>query len=54
MSKHADDIAIERMHGAGAGIASTNMLLTELARDRGSAAGQSLLPVVADLIPQEN
>ena len=33
MSKAADDIAVERMRSAGAGIASTNMLLTELARD---------------------
>ncbi|SDF40738.1 Nicotinamidase-related amidase [Lentzea fradiae] len=52
MSKAADDIAVERMRLAGAGIASTNMVLTELARDWSSAAGQSLLPVVGSLIPQ--
>jgi len=52
MSPMADELAIERMRRAGAGIASTNMLLTELARDWSSPAGQSLIPVVGSLIPQ--
>lgn len=54
MSAVADDLAVERMRSAGAGIASTNMLLTELARDWSSPAGRSLLPVVGSLIPQED
>ncbi|GGP73821.1 isochorismatase family protein [Saccharothrix coeruleofusca] len=52
MSAVADDIAVERMRLAGAGIASTNMVLTELARDWSSPAGQSLIPIVGSLIPQ--
>ncbi|MFI7615819.1 isochorismatase family protein [Nonomuraea terrae] len=51
MSKSADEIALRRMDKAGAGIASTNMLLTELAANWASPAGQKLIPIVADLIP---
>ncbi|MEV7630095.1 isochorismatase family protein [Actinoplanes sp. NPDC089786] len=50
-SKQADDIAVERMRSAGAGITATIMLLSELARDWSSAAGQILLPVTTSLVP---
>ncbi|MFY1669542.1 isochorismatase family protein [Plantactinospora sp. WMMB334] len=52
MSKAADDIAVEEMRQAGARVASTNMVLTELARDWSSPAGKSLIPVVGALIPR--
>ena len=52
MSKLADDIALARMDKAGAGIASTNMILTELAHDWTSPAGEKLVPIVGALIPQ--
>ena len=52
MSKEADDIAVARMAKAGAGIASTNMILTELAHDWTSPAGEKLIPIVGALIPQ--
>jgi nicotinamidase-related amidase len=51
MTKQADDIALRRMERAGAEIASTNMILTQLARSWSSPAGQKLLPVVGALIP---
>ncbi|MEO3876261.1 isochorismatase family protein [Nonomuraea sp. B12E4] len=51
MTKPADDIALRRMDKAGAEIASTNMILTQLARDWSSPAGQKLLPIVGALIP---
>ncbi|TDD93955.1 isochorismatase family protein [Actinomadura rubrisoli] len=50
-SKIADDIALRQMERAGAVIASTNMLLTGLARHWNSPAGQALLPIVGELIP---
>ncbi|WP_207755483.1 isochorismatase family protein [Nonomuraea cypriaca] len=50
-SKLADDVALRRMERAGAGITSTNMILTELARHWASPAGEKLLPIVAELIP---
>lgn len=53
MSKAADDIAIKRMEQAGAIITSTNMILTELARNWTSPAGEKLIPIVADLIPKD-
>ncbi|ONI74365.1 isochorismatase [Kribbella sp. ALI-6-A] len=52
MSKLADDVALRRMENAGAGITSTNMILTELARNWASAAGEALIPIVGALIPQ--
>ncbi|MEV4018783.1 isochorismatase family protein [Nonomuraea angiospora] len=51
MTKPADDIALRRMEKAGAEIASTNMILTQLARSWSSPAGQKLLPIVGALIP---
>ncbi|MGV9380520.1 isochorismatase family protein [Nonomuraea sp. NPDC003707] len=51
MTKPADDIALRRMENAGAEIASTNMILTQLARSWSSPAGQKLLPIVGALIP---
>ncbi|PZG53035.1 isochorismatase [Spongiactinospora gelatinilytica] len=51
MTKSADDIALRRMELAGAGIASTNMILTELAGTWTSPAGQALIPIVGSLIP---
>jgi hypothetical protein len=39
------------MEKAGAGLTSTNMILTELARNWASDAGQKLIPVVGELIP---
>jgi nicotinamidase-related amidase len=51
MSKSADDVSLRRMELAGAGITSTNMILTELARNWASPAGEALLPIVAALIP---
>ncbi|RBQ15076.1 isochorismatase [Spongiactinospora rosea] len=51
MTKAADDIALRRMERAGAGIASTNMILTELAGTWTSPAGQALIPIVGALIP---
>jgi nicotinamidase-related amidase len=51
MTKPADDIALRRMDKAGAEIASTNMILTQLARSWSSPAGQKLLPIVGALIP---
>ena len=53
MSKAADDIAIRRMEQAGAIITSTNMMLTELARNWTSPAGEKLIPIVGDLIPKD-
>ncbi|WP_433263543.1 isochorismatase family protein [Actinosynnema sp. CS-041913] len=50
-SKIADDIALRQMERAGAVITSTNMVLTGLARDWSSPAGQALIPVVGELIP---
>lgn len=51
MSRLADEVALRRMELAGAGITSTNMILTELARDWGSPAGERLIPIVGELIP---
>ncbi|QFY05369.1 isochorismatase family protein [Nonomuraea phyllanthi] len=51
MTKAADEIALHRMDQAGAGIASTNMILTQLARNWASPAGQKIIPIVAALIP---
>lgn len=51
MSTQADEVALRRMESAGAGITSTNMILTELARSWASPAGQALLPIVGALIP---
>lgn len=51
MSVQADEVALRRMDNAGAGITSTNMILTELARNWASPAGQALLPIVGELIP---
>jgi nicotinamidase-related amidase len=51
MSKSADDVALRRMELAGAGITSANMILTELARNWASPAGQKIIPIVAELIP---
>ncbi|MGH3242823.1 MAG: isochorismatase family protein [Spirillospora sp.] len=50
-SKLADDVALRRMEKAGAGLASTNMILTELAGSWTSPAGQKLIPIVGELIP---
>ncbi|CCH31800.1 isochorismatase family protein [Actinosynnema sp. NPDC047251] len=47
----ADDIAVRRMAAAGAGITTTNLILTTLARHWGSPAGRKLQPIVAGLIP---
>lgn len=47
----ADEVALRQMESAGAVIASTNMILTGLARDWSSPAGQAILPAVASLIP---
>jgi nicotinamidase-related amidase len=52
MTKLADDTALRRMENAGATIASINTALTELAVNWASPAGQALLPVVVELIPQ--
>lgn len=52
MSKLADEIALRRMDKAGADIASTNMILTELAANWASPAGQKLIPIVGALIPE--
>jgi len=51
MTKQADDIALRRMEKAGADIASTNMILTQLARSWSSPAGQKIVPIVGALIP---
>lgn len=51
MSGLADETALRRMDKAGAVITSTNMILTELARDWSTPAGQALQPVVGALIP---
>lgn len=51
MSKAADDLALRRMEAAGAGLTSTNMILTELARSWSSPEGEKLIPIVAELIP---
>lgn len=40
MSKSADDVALRRMELAGASITSANMILTELARNWASPAGE--------------
>lgn len=52
MSKAADDLALRRMGDAGAGLTSTNMILTELARSWASPEGRKLIPIVAELIPE--
>lgn len=51
MSKLADEVALRRMEAAGAGITSTNMILTELVRHWASPAGKKLIPIVGELIP---
>ena len=51
MSKLADDVALRRMELAGVAITSTNMILTELARNWTSKEGQALIPIVGELIP---
>jgi nicotinamidase-related amidase len=51
MSQLADQTSLRRMEAAGAGITSTNMILTELARNWASPAGQALIPIVGQLIP---
>ncbi|MFJ8580906.1 isochorismatase family protein [Micromonospora sp. NPDC093277] len=51
MSTQADEVALRRMENAGAGITSTNMILTELAKSWASPAGQALIPIVGELIP---
>lgn len=50
-NKIADDVALRQMELAGAVLVSTNMVLTGLAGNWNSAAGQALLPSVASLIP---
>ncbi|MFI0483977.1 isochorismatase family protein [Actinomadura sp. 9N215] len=50
-SRLADDLALRRMEKAGAGLASTNMILTELAGSWTSPSGQKLIPIVGELIP---
>ncbi len=50
-SRIADDVALRQMEQAGAMITSTNMVLTGLARNWTSPAGQALIPIVAELIP---
>ncbi|WP_033296219.1 isochorismatase family protein [Amycolatopsis jejuensis] len=50
-NKIADDAALRLMENAGAHIVSTNMVLTGLARDWSTPAGQAVLPVAASLIP---
>ncbi|MCF3118986.1 isochorismatase family protein [Streptomyces arenae] len=49
-NRAADDAALRQMERAGAEITSTNMVLTGLARDWTSPAGQALIPVVGELI----
>lgn len=51
MSRVADEVALRRMELAGAGITSTNMILTELARNWASPDGEKLIPIVGELIP---
>ncbi|MFW6693986.1 isochorismatase family protein [Streptomyces sp. MAR4 CNX-425] len=51
MSTLADEVARQRMANAGAGITSTNMILTELARHWATPAGEKLIPIVGELIP---
>jgi nicotinamidase-related amidase len=51
MSRLADEVALRRMEAAGAGITSTNMILTGLARNWASPAGEKLIPIVGELIP---
>lgn len=51
MSKLADDVALRRMEHAGATLTSTNMILTELALNWASSAGEALIPIVGELIP---
>lgn len=51
MSKLADDVALRRMEAAGAGLTSTNMILTELAGSWASPSGEALIPIVVELIP---
>ncbi|MCI3928202.1 isochorismatase family protein [Streptomyces sp. AN091965] len=50
-SRIADDVALRLMEQAGAVVTSTNMVLTGLARDWTSPAGQALVPVVGALVP---
>ncbi|MEV0276947.1 isochorismatase family protein [Streptomyces sp. NPDC050610] len=50
-NKIADDAALRQMELAGAVITSTNMILTGLAGNWNSPAGQAVLPAVASLIP---
>ncbi len=51
MSRLADDVALRRMESAGTTLTSTNMILTELAVNWASPAGQALQPIVGALIP---
>lgn len=51
MSRLADEVALRRMELAGAGLTSTNMILTELARNWASPDGEKLIPIVGELIP---
>lgn len=48
----ADETALRRMQDAGAVITSTNTTLTGLAHTWSSPAGQALIPVIAELIPE--
>ncbi|MGA4844056.1 isochorismatase family protein [Streptomyces sp. G45] len=50
-TRTADDVALRLMERAGAVITSTNMILTGLARNWTSPAGQALIPIVGELIP---
>lgn len=50
-NKTADEAALRQMELAGAVIVSTNMVMTGLAGNWNSPAGQAVLPAVASLIP---
>lgn len=49
-TQRADDVALRRMENSGALITSTNQLLSELAQDWSTPAGQVVLPIVVELL----
>jgi nicotinamidase-related amidase len=51
-SKDADEIALRRMERAGADITSINQILAELAQNWTSPAGQAIMPIALELIPE--
>lgn len=51
ITAQADQIALSRMERAGADITSTNQVIAELAADWSTPHGQSVLPIMFDLIP---